>query len=348
MNHKNLKNTIILLYLSLMLSSLFVVEGNASGTSGNATLKIGVGARPTAMGEAGIALSNDPSSIHWNPGGLVQIRDSQLSAMHIEWFDDIRYEWIGFVQPVSSKATIAVDVSYLYMGAITRTIESLSEEYEEDGTFSPVDIAGRAAISIDVIKNLILGASLQRIQSRVSFDNVTKERISDKTSQSIAIDLGGIYTVSKVPGLTVGGCFQNIGNQTKAFIKENDPLPFAFIIGSAYKVQMKTAKNVENNEGNQPKNEVPNTVKSSPNTMTIAFDLNFPSDDSIDARIGIEYKFSNGISLRGGYRTGTRFDFPSGLSAGFGYDSSGYQVDYAFVPYGDLGGTHRVSFTVRF
>ncbi|MGB9596815.1 MAG: PorV/PorQ family protein [Candidatus Poribacteria bacterium] len=331
-----------------MLSSLFATEGNTSGTSSSAMLKIGIGAKPTAMGESGIALSNDLSSIHWNPAGLVQIRDSQLSAMHIEWFDNIRYEWIGFVQPISSKASIAVDVSYLYMGAITRTIESLSEEYEEDGTFSPVDIAGRMAISINAIKNLLLGASLQRIQSKVSFDNVTKERISDKTSQAIAIDIGGIYTVIKVPGLTVGACLQNIGNQTRAFIKENDPLPFAFALGSSYKVQMKTAKKPENSEGNQPANEAQKATKSSPNTMTIAFDLYFPNDDPINAKIGIEYRFSNGISLRGGYRTGTGFDFPSGLSVGFGYDSSGYQIDYAFVPYGDLGGTHRVSFTVRF
>ncbi|HGE70560.1 TPA: PorV/PorQ family protein [Candidatus Poribacteria bacterium] len=348
MDRKNLKNTAVLLFcLLLMLNFLFIIECDASGTSSNAMLKIGVGAKPSSMGEASVALSNDLSGIYWNPAGLVQLRNSQLSAMHIEWFDDVRYEWLGFAQPISSKATIAVDISYLYMGAITRTIESLSEEYEEDGTFSPVDMAGRLAISVNIIKNLLLGASLQRIQSKVSFDNVTKERISDKTSQAIAIDLGGIYTVTKVPGLTVGGCLQNIGNQTKAFITDNDPLPFAFAMGSSYKVQMKTEKKLENNEKNQSGNE-PQKEKSSPNTMTIVFDLYFPNDDSINVRTGVEYRFSNGISLRGGYRTGTGFDFPSGLSAGFGYDSSGYQVDYAFVPYGDLGGTHRVSFTIRF
>ncbi len=324
------------------------MEVNASGTSSNAMLKIGIGAKPTAMGEASIALSNDLSSIYWNPAGLAQIRGSQLSAMHIEWFDDVRYEWIGFVQPISSKVTVAVDVSYLYMGAITRTIESISEEYEEDGTFSPVDVAGRVAVSINAIKNLLLGASLQRIQSKVSFENVTKERISDKTSQAIAIDLGGIYTVTKVPGLTVGGCLQNIGSQTKAFITDNDPLPFALALGSAYKVQMKTEKKTENDDKDKLTSESQKATKSLPNTMTLAFDLYFPNDDSINARTGIEYRFSNGISLRGGYRTGTGFDFPSGLSTGFGYDSSSYQVDYAFVPYGDLGGTHRVSFTVRF
>jgi long-subunit fatty acid transport protein len=344
---KNLRFELCLLIIFCLLIPC-VAEGRDAGTSGSAMLKIGVGAKTTGMGEASVALSDDLSGIYWNPAGLVQLRNSQFSAMHIEWFDDIRYEWLGFAQPISSRATIAADISYLYMGSISRTVESTSEEYEEDGTFSPVDMAGRVALSVKAFRNLLLGASLQRIQSRVTFDNVTKERISNKTSQGIAIDLGGIYSVTKVQGLTVGGCLQNLGNQTKAYITDKAPMPFAVSVGLAYKAQMKNEKKSAPEEKKQPENMPKPEAKSSPNTLTIAFDLYFPADDSINARLGVEYRFGNGVSLRGGYRTGTGFEFPSGLSAGIGYNSPDYQVDYAFVPYGDLGGTHRISFTVRF
>jgi hypothetical protein len=345
--NKSASNFCIILIFYFLFTS-YITEANGAGTSGNSMLKIGVGAKATSMGEASVAATDDIASIYWNPAGLVQIKNSQLSAMHIEWFDDIRYEWLAFAQPLSKRAAIGVDVSYMYMGSISRTIESSTEGYEQDGTFSPVDMAGRVALSVKAFKNTLLGASIQRIQSKVSFDKVTKEKISDKTAQGMAIDLGGIYNITRIPGLSVGGCLQNLGGQTKAYFTEKASMPFAFNIGMAYKVQMLSEKAPATET---PKDKEPKTKtepSSSPSALTIATDLSFPNDSSINARFGAEYRFGNGISLRGGYRTGRGSSFPSGLSAGIGYDSKDYQVDYAIVPYGDLGNTHRVSFTIRF
>jgi len=36
------------------------------------------------------------------------------------------------------------------------------------------------------------------------------------------------------------------------------------------------------------------------------------------------------------------------FGAGLGLKFSNYQIDYSFLPYADLGNTHRVSFTARF
>jgi hypothetical protein len=272
--------------------------------------------------------------------------------MHIEWFDDIRYEWLGFAQPIGSRITIGADISYLYMGSITRTIESVSEEYEQDGVFTPVDSAGRLALSFEAIKGLLVGASVQRIQSQVSFDKVTKERISNKTAQGTAVDIGGIYFIPKVNGLSVGACFQNFGGQNKSYIAKKDPMPFSLNLGMAYKSEMTSEKKSSEIEGETP-SENTNDKKTpaeelQSSALMIALAVGLPSDDSANAHLGVEYRFSNGIAFRGGYITGSSFDFPSGLSAGIGYDSLSYQVDYAFVPYGDLGNTHRISFTIRF
>ena len=40
------------------------------GTSAGNFLKIGVGARAVGMGEAFVAVANDPSTIYWNPAGV--------------------------------------------------------------------------------------------------------------------------------------------------------------------------------------------------------------------------------------------------------------------------------------
>jgi len=341
-----------LIFNFLIFSLPILAEGRGVGTSGNSFLKIGVGARSTSMGDASTAVVDDVTSIYWNPAGLVLIKDSQISAMHIEWFDDIRYEWIGFAQPITSRATIAADVSYMYMGSIARTIESPSEGYEEDGTFSPTDMAGRIAFATRASKNLLIGGSFQRIQSKVDFSDVIKERIGDKIAQSMAINIGCIYSTPVVSGLSVGFCLQNLGRQTQAFVTEKEPMPFTLNLGVAYKtlvVARRKAMSTEESEaGSQPDQDKKTSDKQSSSDLTMAMDLSIPADSSISARLGAEYRFGDSIVIRGGYRTGTGFDFPSGLCGGMGYNTADYQVDYAFVPYGNLGNTHRVSFTIRF
>jgi len=300
------------------------------------------------MGEASVAAVDDVSSIYWNPAGLFQIRGSQLSAMHIEWLDDIRYEWIGYAQPLASWAAIAADVSYVHMGSIVRTIESPTEGYEENGTFSTSDVAGRIAIAGKTFKGIVVGISLQMLQSSVNFEDLTKERIGDKIANSTVIGLGFLYD-TPVPDLVVGCSFQNMGGQTEAFFEDKEPLPVTFRIGAAYKTEVKGWK-PEPSEAPETEEAVDSEVETGrlPGALVAAMDLDFPADDSPGARMGLEYQFSNGIAIRGGYRTGAGFGFASGFSGGMGYTTDTYQVDYALVPYGDLGSTHRVSFTIRF
>jgi len=320
-------------------------EGRGVGTSGSAALKIGIGARATAMGEASVAVVDDVSSIYWNPAGLFQIRDSQLSAMHMEWLDDIRYEWLGYAQPLASWATIAADVSYVSMGSIARTLESVTEGYEQDGTFTVSDLAGRVAVAGEIYKGIIAGASFQVLKSTVDFDDVTKEAIEDKTAQSTAINLGFLYN-TPVPDLKVGCSFQNMGGQTVAFVNEKEPLPFGFRLGVGYEAEV-TGRKPELAEGEEVEAVEPEVEKAI-GILIAAMDLALYADSSSGVRMGLEYQFSNGISVRGGYRTGTGLGFPSGLCGGAGYKTSTYQFDYAFVPYGDVGNTHRISFTIRF
>ena len=49
-----------------------VLGGQRAGISTAQFLKIGVGARASAMGEAFIAVSNDASALYWNAAGITQ------------------------------------------------------------------------------------------------------------------------------------------------------------------------------------------------------------------------------------------------------------------------------------
>ncbi|MBA7510386.1 hypothetical protein ES705_02370 [subsurface metagenome] len=67
--------------------------------------------------------------------------------------------------------------------------------------------------------------------------------------------------------------------------------------------------------------------------------------------LGVDYKLSNNVNVawRIGYNTKTTdVGGLGGCSLGLGGNFKRYRVDYAFVPFGDLGDTHRISISISF
>ncbi|MEO0206338.1 MAG: OmpA family protein, partial [candidate division WOR-3 bacterium] len=81
--------------------------------------------------------------------------------------------------------------------------------------------------------------------------------------------------------------------------------------------------------------------------LNLLLDLNLPLDNIIRVNFGFEYNFNPILSFRAGWRSGpydiSELGLFSGLTTGFGIRYSGIKFDYAFVPYGKLGITHRLS-----
>jgi len=71
--------------------------GQRAGTSAGTFLKIGVGARPVGMGEAFVAVANDPSTIYWNPAGLAGLQRKEVTASHVDWPADVSYDFVAAV-----------------------------------------------------------------------------------------------------------------------------------------------------------------------------------------------------------------------------------------------------------
>uniref|UniRef100_A0A7C6AAZ9 PorV/PorQ family protein n=1 Tax=candidate division WOR-3 bacterium TaxID=2052148 RepID=A0A7C6AAZ9_UNCW3 len=82
-----------------------------------------------------------------------------------------------------------------------------------------------------------------------------------------------------------------------------------------------------------------------PSHFNIVSDFTLPLDNIPHLNLGIEWNIKNILALRAGYRTGpqdlTSLGFANGLSFGVGLFLGKVCVDYAFVPYGDLGNTHK-------
>ena len=86
-------------------------------------------------------------------------------------------------------------------------------------------------------------------------------------------------------------------------------------------------------------------------TFSLAVDVNAPIDNDMYANAGMEYAMVLGnklnVAFRGGYKSNTKgINGLSGISAGLGMMIGNYGIDYAWLPFGDLGDTHRVSLSI--
>ena len=137
-------------------------HAEGKGTAGAQFLRIGVGARAAGMGEAYCAVSGDALSIHWNPAGLSQMTSSQVAFAHLEWFQGIGYEFLGYAQPVGKKASVGAAYYLLHTGDIKKTLEDAWGQYDgEDGTFTARDQALAISYSHRLNEVLSMGANVK-------------------------------------------------------------------------------------------------------------------------------------------------------------------------------------------
>ncbi|MFH1957063.1 MAG: PorV/PorQ family protein [bacterium] len=284
----------------------FTLYASGKGTSGAQFLKIGVGARAVAMGEAYAGMEGDINSIYWNPAGLSRIGTSQTSFSHTAWFQNINCENLTAGYPAAS-GFMALGIHYLAAGKIDK-YDNLGEPAGE--SYAPVDMSAAVAYS-KKMKNVSIGANLKYISSNIDGENAA----------ALGADIGGMCKKNK---LNIGLAVQNLGTKMK-FVKDEFSLPLNIKLGGAYKFGR---------------------------CLTAALDFNLPNDNDFRINTGVEYSKKCAenlvVALRTGYKTNTKgLDASDGLSAGFGLRYGECQMDYAWVPYGDLGVSHRISFTYR-
>ncbi|MFQ6066916.1 MAG: PorV/PorQ family protein [bacterium] len=261
------------------------------GTTAANFLKIGVGARATAMGEAFTALADDGTSLYWNPAGLSQIKGGELSATYNLWFDDIRQGYLSIGFP-SLGGTLGLAANYVDMG----TLEGRDRLGNPTGNFTASDLEMMVGYARKIFPTFNIGFGVGIIQDTIA---------EDKESAFLA-NLGLLTKVSKP--LSLGFVVQNIGTELAS-----DPLPLTLRVGLALR----------------------------PGPFTVALDLVKSTDDDTYYCVGAEWWIAGLMALRLGYKSNQ--DTGSGLTAGLGFKVATVDLDYAYVDYGDLGNTHRIS-----
>jgi hypothetical protein len=298
---------IFLLGITLILSTSFA-EARSVGTSGANYLKLGLGPRPSAMGDAFVALADDINSMEYNPAGLANLNPNVFNAMyeHVFWFADVEYEILALGQNLGEGQGGGFRLLYRHMNDV-------DNDLADEPPVKAYDFATSLGYGFQ-IANFSLGVNLKFLYSFLGNDNIFGG----------AIDLGAQTTFPDLP-FQFGVAIQNIGPDIRG-----DPLPMCLRLGGAYKAFFGENKEHIVNAGLalfQPMDH----------KLTIQVGGEYWYMQTFGARLGFHQQI-------GGNDLQTN-DLLSTLSAGFGIRWASLQLDYAFVPYASLGYTHRISIT---
>ncbi|OGR89559.1 MAG: hypothetical protein A2992_03935 [Elusimicrobia bacterium RIFCSPLOWO2_01_FULL_59_12] len=296
----------------VLLSSFAGAFGKSdAGTSGAVFLKIGPGARPAGMGEAFTGVADDIHAIYWNPAGLAKLKHPELTGMHMQWFQNVSYEFAAFAYPTQTRGTWGFAVTNLHTDDIERRTEDTDAPLER---FGASDSAYWLSYAYPVTDRLSLGANVKHI--RLSLDSVH--------ANAYAID-GGITYDTDWHGLRLGSSLQNVGTQVK-FVSESDPLPLTIRMGASL----------------QP---IPKKLLLS---MDVLIPRDHDIGLAVGGEYRHAVSKSMGYSVRAGYRSDSDVSGFAGVSAGGGLEIGRVGFDFAWVPFGDLGNSYRYAMHVKF
>ena len=183
------------------------------------------------------------------------------------------------------------------------------EGYDIDGTGDPLRINNFTCR--DTCGVLSYARTVRTGVSAGASIKVIEEQLEREQSAGFAVDMGAVYRTGG--GISAGLSVRNAGTMSRV-ASVTESLPYTVNAGISGRLM----------DGK----------------LLLSIDADKPADRGYGYSVGTEFKMDR-ILLRAGYNPQNDFDsgFSFGLGAGFGQ----WSVDYAYVPYGELGGTHRIS-----
>ncbi|MFC1495972.1 PorV/PorQ family protein [Candidatus Margulisiibacteriota bacterium] len=298
----------ILLYL------LFSTAVYAAGTEKYAFLKIPFGIRPMAMAGTFVAIADDPSTMFWNPAGIAKLKNSQLYLTQTIWLQDIYQGSMIYTNKVNSSSSWACAVKHLSYGVFTET--TTSEPTGTGNTFQPTADQLNLGYAININKYVSTGLVL----------NYFSETLYDTTSSDYSLDAGIHFTHPKLPEHIA------FGVSSKNFMSSFSSPIQNLTIGTAYtKDVLNFAFDFQNV------------------TSTIALDMEMTAGKIPIYHIGVEYNEIDLFYFNFGYNTRSEFSAGGNCGAGCGiYPSKNLRIDFAYLPYEELGNSYLLALNYKF
>jgi hypothetical protein len=339
-----MKIKIVLSLILILNISVFSQDEFSKVATGTAQfLKLGAGARGTALGDAYTALTKDVSAMYWNPAGIQKINNIAIAASQTELFVGIKYNFFGAVSPLDENSRIGVSVLYLSSGEMeVNTIDSPQGTGE---FFSTSHSSWGITYSRRLTERFDLGVTVKYII----------EKLYLCEASTIAFDIGSQFDTG-IYGLKIGMLLANFGGKMKfdgpildhdienpetgvthgsgGRLKTEDwPIPLLFRLGVYTDIIGGDSEYIKNED----------------NRLTVSVEGNDPVDHNLHYNFGAEYEWNKIIALRLGYKMNyDEQNFTCGMGLDFSKVGINARLDYAFNDYGMLGYVHNYSLEFYF
>lgn len=202
---------------------------------------------------------------------------------------------------------LAFSVDRLSYGMVRRTTLSNPTGTDLD-EFTPSAMVLAGGLGIRPAESWSAGLALKHVS----------ETLDSVKASALAVDVGGQYHLES-PAVLLGLTIQNIGPKV-TYISKPEALPVNAKLGAA----------------------VQSMVFGVP--VGLLMDINKSPGRDFILNIGGTAAIFTGFSLRAGYNG--RNDAGLGLTTGFGLTLGRFTLDYALVPFGDLGSSHLLNIGV--
>ena len=300
-------------------------EFNKGGRTAFQFLKIGIGARQIALGEASIAYVRDVNSVFWDPAGISGVQSAEVSVGYTQLFADLRYYSGAAAFRIPEIGVFAVSYASLGYGKIPEALvsnSSGSSDTRTGQTFTGSDLLVGFSYSREFTDRLSIGGTVKLV----------REQLFNHSVSLTAFDVGTYYNTG-FNDITIAMSAQNFAGSAK-WLEQSDrdegyDLPLIFRIGTSASLLGGSDAFIDLGPDH---------------ALTVTFDAVHTNDYAERFHAGTEYTFGGFVSLRGGYR----FNYEEGnLSFGLGIrrEISGlnFRLDYAFVDFKYLESPHRLT-----
>jgi hypothetical protein len=308
------------------------------GSAGAIFTKLWVGARASGMAGAYSAMTDDVTSLYWNPAGIANLQGVNVAASTMLWFGDVTENFVGVTLPVSDKYRAGFALTLVDYGSLS---EATIAQPANAGTFNANDLSFAATIAGALTDRFSFGATAKYLQNNIldmsasgfAFD-AGSEYLTDFYHMRISMDIANLGPNQSFSGNSLDFIANNpYINQVRDSLNGSQltqpfSLPLIFRLGLATDVLQGTVENQK---------------------LNMDFDFSTHSDGPEQYNLGAEYVWNDMASLRAGYAF-NEDELGFGIGAGFHYKSEDFSgvIDYSFNTTKNLGGIHQITISAAF
>ncbi len=298
----------------ILLLPLLSAEVSAQGGYAGAFLRLGVGARAKAVGDAHVALARGAEASYYNPAGLPLLTNSEVLASYRALALDRQFTFMGLAIPISPKlesGRLAGGLALSWIRAGVSNIDGRDSDGRATGELSNSENAFALSFALNPIPAVSLGLSVKVLWNRFPGVGIDGATIS---AASVGFDFGAmIRPVSWVSfGVSVRDVNSNYTWNTDKLYGEDgseviNKFPTIFRYGLALRPP-----------------QIPR--------LLLLFD--FEDSKQLDSRLhaGTEVTVAENLLLRAGYDDGS---LTLGGGYAFGLLGKRSELNYAYVAPGD-------------